>query len=119
MKHTYKKESRAERKSGGRTMDMKNKPNDPVGKFDDDAGPSDVYAGEDSNVVKEARKRKRGGSCMKKGGLAVEGKKSHERMDRPKRASGGKIGAEKSPFTEAKRTSNRPGADIQSEGGQD
>lgn len=109
---------RTGRKDGGRTMDMANKPNDPTGKFDDDKGPSEVYAGEGSNVVKEARKRKAGGKCgsMKKGGAAVEGKAAPKRMDRPKRASGGKISQN---WEAAQTTSNRPGADIQSKNGMD
>ena len=123
MKHTYKKGGRTERKDGGRArkMDMANEPNDPVGSFDkDDAADLDqTYTAGKSKVVEAARERKRGGSCMKKGGMAVDGKEAKKRMDRPARKSGGKVGSEKSPFTEAKRTSNRPGADIQSEDGMD
>lgn len=108
---------RTGRATGGK-MNMANVPNDPKGKFDSDKGPSEVYAGEGSNVVKEARKRKAGGKCgsMKKGGAAVEGKEAFKRMDRPKRASGGKISQN---WEAAQKTSDRPGADIQSKSGMD
>ena len=121
MKHTYKKGGRAERKSGGRTMDMANKPNDPTGEFDkDDAADLDqTYTAGKSKVVEAARERKRGGSCMKKGGMAVDGKAAAKRADRPARKRGGKVGSEKSPLTEASRTSDRPNADIQSKDGMD
>ena len=107
---------RTGRASGGR-MNMENKPNDPTGKFDSDAGPKEVYAGEGSKVVKAAPERKRGGKCgMKKGGAAVEGKEALKRMDRPKRASGGKISQN---WEAAQTTTARPGADIQSKSGMD
>jgi hypothetical protein len=110
---------RTGRAKGGK-MDMANVPNDPTGKFESNKGPSEVYAGEDSNVVKAARKRKAGGKCgdmkMKKGGMAVDGKKAAMRMDRPKRASGGKISQN---WEAAQKTSERPGADIQSKNGMD
>lgn len=93
-------------------------PGDATGKFDDDAGPSDVYAGEDSKVVKAARERKKGGRLAV--GTKAEGKKAHERMDRAPRKKGGRVGgSENSPLTAAKSTSDRPGADIQSKGGMD
>ena len=70
-----------------------------------------------SKVVKAARERKRGGKCgMKKGGAAVEGKEALKRMDRPKRASGGKISQN---WEAAQTTTTRPGADIQSKSGMD
>ena len=100
------------RASGGAST--ANVPNDPTGKFDSDAGPSEVYAGEGSNVVKEARARKKGGK--------VEGEKSMSRCDRAPRKRGGRAtggGAESSPLTAANKTSNRPGGDIQSKGGMD
>lgn len=62
--------------------------------------PSDVYAGKESNVAKEAEDEKDGGE-MKKGGKVakkksggkvehkVEGEKAHRRLDKPKRARGG------------------------------
>ena len=48
----------------------------------------DVYAGEGSNVLKEAMERKRGGKVEHMEG---EGEKAKERHDRPKRARGGKM----------------------------
>lgn len=97
------------RASGGAST--ANVPNDPTGKFDANPTPSDVYAGEDSNVLEAAKKRKKGGK--------VEGEKSMSRCDRAPRKRGGKVGAENSPLTEANKTSNRPGGDIQSKGGMD
>lgn len=87
-----------------------------------DKSPTEVYAGAGSNVVKEAKERKRGGSCgyesggkamAKKAAAKVEGKKAMDRLDRPKRATGGKIGANEKPFSTAAHTSNRPGGDVQ------
>jgi len=86
-----------------------------------DRSPTTVYAGEGSNVIKEAKERRKGGSCYEAGGKAmakkaaakVEGKKAMDRLDRPKRATGGKIGANEKPFSTAATTSNRPGGDVQ------
>lgn len=86
-----------------------------------DHAPKTVYAGEGSNVIKEAKERRKGGSCYEAGGKAmakksaakVEGKKAMDRLDRPKRATGGKIGANERPFSTAATTSNRPGGDVQ------
>ena len=50
-------------------------------------GKADVYAGADSNVLKEAMERKRGGKVEHMEG---EGEMAKERHDRPKRAKGGK-----------------------------
>ena len=50
-------------------------------------GKADVYAGADSNVLKEAMQRKRGGKVEHMEG---EGEMAKERADRPKRAKGGK-----------------------------
>lgn len=95
----------------GKKANMANKPNDPTGKFDANPTPSDVYAGEDSNVLAAAKKRKKGGKVM--------GEKSMSRCDRAPRKSGGKVGSESSPLTAANKTSNRQGGDIQSKGGMD
>jgi len=59
-----------------------------------------VYSGAGSNVVKEAMEKKRGGKVVEK----PEGGKPKHRMDkRPRRASGGRVGADKSPFSSAAR----------------
>lgn len=50
------------------------------------------------NVFKEAKQRKRGGKAC-----APEGEKAKMRMDRPRRASGGKVGSDKRPFSSAHR----------------
>lgn len=47
------------------------------------------------NVFKEARARKKGGK--------VCGDMAKARMDKPRRARGGGIGADKNPFSSAKR----------------
>ena len=90
---------------------------DTTGKFADDAGPTKVYAGGESNVVKAARERKKGGRLVSD--AKAEGKKAHDRMDRAPRKKGGRVGSENSPLTGAKSTSDRPGADIQSKHGLD
>lgn len=63
-----------------------------------------VYAGEGSEVDKEAMEKKRGGRTKKKAGGMVEGEEKRERLDRPKRKAGGKVGSDHSPFTSAKET---------------
>lgn len=81
-----------------------------------DKSPSTVYSGAGSNVVKEAKERKRGGACNYEKGGEVDGKKAMKRLDRPgraKRADGGKIGANERPLSTAAHTSNRPGGDVQ------
>ena len=51
------------------------------------------------NVFAEAAKRKKGGKvCSPMGG-----KMAKARMDRPKRASGGRVGADKNPLSSAHR----------------
>ena len=52
------------------------------------------------NVFKEAKARKKGGKvCAPEGGMAKM------RKDRPRRASGGKVGSDKNPFSSAHKTS--------------
>ncbi len=59
-----------------------------------------AYSGGSSNVAKEAKERKFGGS--------VSGAKSATRMDRPGRKAGGRVGADKSPLSSAARCSDPP-----------
>ena len=87
--------------------------------------PTDVYAGEDSNVVKEAKDRsgkfKKGGKVSafgrgkmsegmekkaKKEGGSCDGMSSKPRLDRAKRASGG-------PLSTASKVSDRPGGKME------
>ena len=94
--------------------------------------PDDVYAGEDSNVLKEAKDRsgkfKKGGKVpafikgkmsegmhkfeemkakkAKKDGGSCEGSSSSHRLDRAKRASGG-------PLSTASKVSDRPGGKME------
>jgi len=69
-----------------------------------DESPKKVYAGADSNVVKEADERKDGGRVKKKETGKVEGKMSKMRLDRPGRKAGGRVGADRSPLSEAAKT---------------
>ena len=55
----------------------------------------------DNEVEKEAEKKARGGK--------VEGAKPKARMDRAKRASGGRVGSDKSPFSSAHIVSGASG----------
>ena len=58
------------------------------------------YTADDPNVEKEAEERKRGGAVKKKE-HKVEGGKAKMRMDRPARKDGGRVGADKNPFSSA------------------
>lgn len=61
------------------------------------------YNAVDSNVVKEAMEKKFGGKVAKEV-EKPEGKKAKKRMDkRPRKASGGRVGSDKSPFSSAAR----------------
>lgn len=67
------------------------------------SGGSVYYSGGKSNVAKEASEKKHGGE-VKKEVDKPEGKKAKARMDkRPRRASGGRVGSDKSPFSSAAR----------------
>ena len=82
----------------------------------EDKSPSMVYAGRESNVVKEAEKRKKGGRAHKKHGGKVDGHhEHHHRLDRHPRAKGGRTGSEMRPLSAAHGTSERPGAAMESE----
>lgn len=86
---------------------------DPPGKMVDDPAPKTVYAGADSNVVDEAKERKKGGKVMSKAcksGGNVMGAKAMKRADRKPRASGGKLTSD--GWEAAQSTSNPPGRDI-------
>jgi hypothetical protein len=76
-----------------------------------DSSPSDVYAGANSNVVRDAKKRKHGGRTKD---VSAHGHDSKHRLDRPARKSGGKVGAEKSPFSAAHNVKNPPGRMVES-----
>lgn len=59
-----------------------------------------MKAGGNPNVFKEAKARKKGGKvCGPEGGLAKA------RMDKPRRARGGKVGSDKHPFSSAHKAS--------------
>lgn len=64
-----------------------------------DGGKVQKYTPE-NNVEKEAEERKRGGAVKKKE-QKVEGKMPKKRMDRPCRKDGGRVGADKMPFSSA------------------
>ena len=68
------------------------------------AGGGEVfYTGAGSKVAKEAEEKKHGGR-VKKEVDRPEGKKAKARMDKkPRRASGGRVGSDKSPFSSAAR----------------
>lgn len=78
------------------------------GVVDKDPASREVYAGKDSNVVREADERRRGGPVRKRReGGRVEGKIAKMRLDRPGRKTGGRVGADRSPLSEAARTTDR------------
>lgn len=67
----------------------------PNGKMPSLPAVTDAYAGGNSQVAKHAKEKKRGGAVQ------VEGGKGKVRMDKPKRASGGRVGANTRPFSTA------------------
>ena len=75
----------------------------------DDKKPGMVYAGGDSNVVKEASKYKRGGKVKHVG---MHGDKAADRLDRPKRKSGGGVGSDMKPFSSAHKVKTPAGRDV-------
>lgn len=58
-----------------------------------DSAPSEVYSGAGSNVVKEAKERKRGGK--------VHGEKAKMHAGRKPRKSGGRTGSNMNPLSSA------------------
>ena len=74
---------------------------EPQGKFVDDPAPTETYAGEGSNVEKEAKQRKKGGKVC--GDMAMK------RADRKPRKSGGKVSA---GWDAASSTTNPPGRNL-------
>ena len=72
------KHPRAEHKKGGKVE----------GHFDHDESPKDIYAGANSNVAKEAKKRKHGGMAKHHVGHH-EGHHAHHHAGRKPRKSGG------------------------------
>lgn len=69
-----------------------------------------VYAGGDSNVMKEARERKHGGA-VKGEGDAPKGRKDKAMRGyvKPGRARGGSVGADKHPLSSAANVKKLPG----------
>ncbi len=64
--------------------------------------PDVIKEAEGKEPYAEGDERKRGGKVKKhKGEMHAEGKKAHHRMDRPKRARGGKVGSDRNPFSSA------------------
>ena len=62
-----------------------------------------MKAGGNPNVFKEAAQRKKGGKVVGCAG----GDMAKKRMDRPQRASGGRVGADKNPLSSAHRVSGK------------
>ena len=87
------KHPRAEHKKGGKVESPME------GHWDHDEAPSDVYAGKDSNVAKEAKQRKHGGKAKHHVGHAM-GHVAHHRADRKPRKSGGRA-ADMNPLSSA------------------
>jgi hypothetical protein len=98
---------RTARADGGKTES----PKKGVDVKDTDKG-AKWYAGDKSNVKEEAEEPtgfKKGGKVGKKD-MKAEGEKAKDRLDRAKRASGGKVASgSRSPFAVSEKTSNRPG----------
>ena len=73
-----------------------------------DAAPRSVYAGEDSNVVKEAKRYKRGGKIGMKH-VDAHGDMAKHRLDRSARKSGGRT---TSPFSAAHNVKTPAGRTV-------
>lgn len=86
------KHPRAEHAKGGKVFG-----NEAKGDDIKDESPSDVYAGANSKVAKEARERKRGGKAVGK----VHGAAAKHHAGRKPRKSGGKVGSDTRPLTSA------------------
>jgi hypothetical protein len=82
-----------------------------IGIVPETAPKAEVYSGGDSGTAREAAKsRARGGSVAKKGAMHVAGNASrHMRLDRRGRKSGGSVGADSHPMTEASKLSGGGG----------
>lgn len=76
-----------------------------------DETPHEVYAGAGSNVVKEASRKKRGGSVHKH--VEAHGHHAKHRLDRPARKHGGKVGSDMSPFSSAHNVKTPAGRDVE------
>jgi hypothetical protein len=61
--------------------------------------PDVIREAEGKEEYAKGNQRKRGGKV--KDGMKAEGKKAAHRMDRPKRASGGRVGSDRNPFSSA------------------
>lgn len=56
------------------------------------------------DVLEEAHEEHKKGGRVKKKHMEAEGKKPHHRMDRPKRAKGGRVsGSDQNPFSSARK----------------
>jgi hypothetical protein len=77
-------------KAGGGRIGMKAYGNPDV--FKEAEGKEDYAEGDE---------RKKGGKVKMKKEMHAEGHKAHHRMDRPKRAKGGRVGSDRSPLTSA------------------
>ena len=75
-----------------------------------DDTPTDVYAGGQSHVVKEAKGRKHGGRTKH---VEAHGHMAHHRLDRPKRKHGGRTGSEMNPFSAAHNVKTPAGRDVE------
>lgn len=76
-----------------------------------ESAPSDVYTGANSNVIKEARERKKGGKV----GMKVMGGNKRHRLDRPGRKRGGGVGSDSRPLSSAANASAPAGRSLESD----
>ena len=113
-KHSMHSMKRAHHKKGGAVESPMH------GHVDEDAEPTDVYAGEHSPTHKEAGEkhasRKRGGRTHKAHKhLEMHGHHAHHRLDRPARKSGGPVhgGAEMRPFSAANKVKSPAGRMVE------
>jgi len=67
-------------------------------------GIAPVQAGGNPRVFEEAKARKKGGKVVEMGAEPM----AKRRADKPHRASGGRVGADKNPFSSARATTSAP-----------
>lgn len=95
-------EYETEKRARGGRLKKRNAESMVNGKMCPDTAPTEVYAGQGSNVVKEAKgaMRKRGGR-VEAHDMKPDGERSKERLDKKRRATGGRVGADHSPLSTA------------------
>ena len=92
----------------GDTSNVKKEAEEPTG-FKKGGKVSNFGRGKMSEGMDKFEAMKKAKKMKKKDGGSCDGDKSADRLDRPKRASGGAVAGSRSPFAMSEKTSERPG----------